>query len=290
MKDRITFCACKAKGADITHPPFGSEINCMITDNSLISERDVIYRYLDVESYLYLIQYRRFPVTRIIAWPDSFEGTKYEFLKNARHVPSVDKERIFASCWSLQTEDRRLYQTDRAFSRALAEVERNGSASMWSTYCPRGGVRLKTTVEKILALAEKVANLHLVHHGKVYYEAADEWGESFQRPNPLEALLHKRISFRHETEYRFIFEGPDPSSERYFIPVDDFYDTFDEVLVAPSVPAMRWLSRTIYNLSVKHTIHFPDRTTVNSKRGKQYCRISQLHGMISEVVGTVSNE
>lgn len=253
---------------------------------NVMNSEDTIYRYLDIESYLYVLQNRCFPVSKIASWPDSFEGTKYDFLRKAKlsNNQNVEASRVFASCWTLQNEDRLLYDSEDSYLLAQRELARNGSAAMWSAYCPRGGVRLKTSISKVLKATEEQSNLRLLGRGEVYYEAADDWKSTTNRCELVDVLLHKRVSFRHESEYRFVFSGPEDSDDHYFIPVQDFFDFFDEVLVSPATFRTSWISRTIYNVSVRKSINYPGQATVNNKNGNQYCRISQLYDLISEEV------
>ena len=249
-----------------------------------------LYRYMSIESFLYFLQFQRIRLSRITEWPDSYEGTRFDFLKRLKddEFSNISKDSFHASCWTLQTEERSIYGgREDHFNDAQEELARNGSAAMWDSYCQAGGVRIKTTLGKLDSLLSKRLPTWRVFRGKVYYEASKTWDKTLNAPSLVATLLHKRVSFRSEAEYRFIVvpENDADSSAKDGLLIEDLYDFFDEILISPATSRNKWISRTLYNIAVNSVSVRPPHFTVNSKGGQQYCRISQLYNTVSEIVG-----
>ena len=246
-----------------------------------------VYRYLSTEAFLFFLEYKRILITKISEWPDSYEGTRFEFLKRAKNneFAGIDIDDVYASCWSLQTEERCLFLSENEYTSACDELAKSGSAAMWESYCKNGGVRIKTTLEKLRGLLANQLLGKDIYHGKVYYEPSGNWERTTKASSLISTLLHKRVSFRSEAEYRFIVVGKNITEKRISVPVGDIYDFVDEILISPATTSNRWLSRTLYNIAVGLSISFPERTTINNKQGNQYCRISQLYNQVTETIG-----
>lgn len=248
-----------------------------------------LFRYLSTEAFLYLLTFQRLVFAKVSEWPDSLDGTRFEFLKKVKEDDAIGAtpfNDFFVSCWTLQAEERCLYKDDPAHLTAQKELALNGSAAMWESYCKNGGVRIKTTIGKVEALL--CANLPewKIFRGKVYYEPAAEEAPSPQFPSLVTTLMHKRTSFRSESEYRFVLLAPVEIDEpRESAKVEDLFEFLDEILVSPATSANVWLSRTLYNIAVGVSNRPPQKTCINIKNGRQFCRISQLCKEVSETVG-----
>jgi len=263
---------------------------CLFDGDIDLPQDTPLYRYLSIEAFLYLREFSRLTVSKITDWPDSFEGSRYEFLRMAKkqELSDVPKADFYASCWTLQTEARCLFSNDEQFGKAQQELSRCGSAAMWETYCSKGGVRIKTTLGKVdNLLASGLPNCK-IFRGKVYYEPTDSWEKTINAPNLVSTLLHKRVSYRSESEYRFILLADNPKQESIMsIQINDLFELLDEILISPATSSNIWLSRTLYNIAVGVSIDFPRRTNPNDKDGCQFCRISQLYSLVSETIGHV---
>ena len=265
--------------------------SCLLQGDNDLHGETPLYKYLSVEAFLYLIEFKRLIFSRITTWPDAYEGVRFESFNKFKKNPEYSKNKkddFSGSCWSLQSEDKRLYDDnddmkEKNYQAAIDELKRNGSAAMWESYCKYGGVRIKTTLDKLNKLfSTKLQNCRLFRE-KVYYEAASSWSKTIKAPNIISALFMKRIPFRYESEYRYILVLNE-SKKIISVEIDDLFDLIDEILFAPATPPNKWISRTLYNIGVGISIN-PDRGEINIKNGEQFCRISQLYGSISEIVG-----
>jgi hypothetical protein len=217
---------------------------------------------------------------------DVFEGSGYEFFKKAtKDRQLANKDDFYGSCWSLQYEEKCLYKNDEEHKLAIEELEKEGSAPMWEAYCRNGGVRIKTTVGKINNLLSGYLGDFKIYRGRIFYEPASSTKktmEIYKNPGFVLAFFLKRISFRYESEYRYII-APNKHLEENIIsiPTSHLYDFIDEILVSPATASNKWVSRTLYNIGVR----ISEPPGLNAKNGKQFCRISQLYGLISQVLG-----
>jgi len=257
------------------------------TLNNQLPDDTVLYKYLNVESYLYLLQYQAINVSRIIDWPDYYEGLRFDFFKRAHPELELDLatnklEDFFVSCWSLQEEDRRIYDSDKEFDEANAELDKHGSAPMWESYCPNGGVRIKTTIAKLKQCFNSSFPEYKIIHGKVYYESRNTWTKTTNTTNILSnSLFHKMIPFRYESEYRYIVVNnkQNNSGIKFKLQVENLLEFIDGILVSPAMAKKSWPSKTLYDMSVNLT------RGSNYKNGERYCFISQLYDRISENIG-----
>jgi hypothetical protein len=195
---------------------------CLFYGEADLPEDTPLYRYLSTESFLHLIEFKRLMFTRITEWPDSFEGSRFTFLSKVHDLtdfPGHTKDDFFAICWSLQTEDPRLFTHVADSEKAVEEIKKIGSAAMWESYCKKGGVRIKTTLGKLNKLFHSKTVDCTMYRGRVYYEPADSWSATNKAPSPISTLLHKRVSFRHENEYRYILVPDHRTSEPVVIPL-----------------------------------------------------------------------
>ncbi|MGE5444933.1 MAG: DUF2971 domain-containing protein [Ignavibacteriales bacterium] len=220
---------------------------------------------------------------------DAFEGYGYEFFKKAtKDHQLANKDDFYGSCWSLQSEEKSLYEDVKEYELAIEELESEGSASMWESYCRNGGVRIKTTVGKINNLLSDYLEGFNIYRGRVFYEPASSWKktkESYRNRDVVLTFFLKRISFRYESEYRYIIV-PNKHIKENIVSVlinNILYDFIDEILVSPATTSNKWISRTLYNIGIR--IPPPSSGLNSAKNGKQFCRISQLYGPISQVLG-----
>jgi hypothetical protein len=245
-----------------------------------------LYNYMKIEEFLHLIEFKRLIFSKITSWPDSFEGFLFEFFKKFENDPLLKdnkKDDFYGSCWSLQTEDICLFRNDREYQAALQEIRETGSASMWETYCKNGGVRIKTTLSKLNKLFfKKLSDPKLIKRGEVHYEPKVIL--NIEPQNLISTFFTKKVSFRHESEYRYILiPNKLENGKLIYVEIDDLFDLIDEIMVAPAIKANKWISRTLYNICVD-TFISPEGWT-NNKNGKEFCKISQLYGLISNNIG-----
>ncbi len=239
-----------------------------------------LYRYLSTNAFLHLREFGQLGLSRICDWPDAYEGLAFEFLNKHRKDPHLfgrNKDDLYGSCWTLHTEDARLY-TPEDHSVAMRELGQHGSAAMWESYCKNGGVRIRTSLGKITGLLEKSRRNGQGFRGKVQYVPGDKViDQAMISLGTASGLFIKRTVFRHEAEYRYIVL-PEEISSTGIIPVaiDKLYDLLDEVLISPATPAESWVSRSLYLYAVGIS------RGSNTKNGRMFCRISQLYGTISQ--------
>jgi hypothetical protein len=254
---------------------------CLLRGAEDLPSDTPLYKYLSIEAFLYFLHFNRLTLSRFVNWPDSYEGFRYQFIKQFKKEPQfagLTKNDFFGSCWTLQTEDIRLYDNSKEHGRAVEDLQRNGSASMWEAYCRSGGVRIKTSLGKIDDVLRNNLGAFKIFRGKVYYEPVTDWQKTTQASDLVLTLFMKRIAFRHEAEYRYIL-APKTSIKKPIVtvPFGDFSEFLDEVLICPATNSTKWISRTLYNIIAE--------IVTLKKWQKPSCKISQLYGLISESIG-----
>lgn len=220
--------------------------------------------------------FRKLRFSCLKSWSDAFEGGMYEHLrKNSIYSQYFEKElaNFAGSCWTLHQEDPRLFESMHELDAATKELLKDGSAAMWEAYCRTGGVRIKTTIRKVLESVLEADPKHDCIRGKVFYEPA-AWISRNPGVEPYSFLFKKRISFRFESEYRIIVASNQP--EGLVIPIFDFDNFIDEYLISPAIKQNAWISKSLY-------MHIVDRTATREQIGMK-CRISSLYSLISEEI------
>jgi hypothetical protein len=252
-----------------------------------LSEETPIFKYLSAEAFLYLVQFGRIIFSRITNWPDAYEGSRFEFLKRIKkddEFSQYSKCNFYGSCWTLQVEDSRLYNDNKVHRAAGHELLRDGSPLMWEAYCKGGGVRIRTTIEKLNAVLAATTSKCRLMRGEVFYEPASNWEITIKTKGLSSLLFMKKPSFRLESEYRYIFlQDKTPKESTISVPVGDIANFLDEILISPAVSSQKWVAKTLYNMGVNILPQVGEGT--NRKHGKQFCRISRLYGSISETIG-----
>lgn len=261
--------------------------SCLLEGDDDIHEETPLFKYISIESFLYLVEFKRINFSRITNWPDAYEGSRFEFFRKINIQDGFSnntKKDFYGSCWSLQTEEPCLYENQEAYKLAMDELYRDGSAAMWEVYCKNGGVRIKTTLKKLNELFLNGLAKCNVYRGKVFYEPTTSWNKTIKTADLISLLFMKRISFRHEAEYRYILVSDKHRQESIIdVSTEKLSDFLDEILVIPATSSKKWISRTLYHLGVD--ISLENGICINSKNGNQFCRISQLYGPVSQIVG-----
>lgn len=259
----------------------------IIGENNNLKSETPIYKYLSTEAFLYLLHYRNLMFSNLSSWPDAFEGARFEFFKQMKiedEYHHKTKDHFLGSSWTLQTENSCFYTDPDEHEKAEEELRKCGSTSMWEGYCKNGGVRIKTTIGKIETVINEQESDYRCHKGEVHYEPSGYWKKTLSSSGLISKLFIKRVSFRHESEYRFILvANEDIKTSPIFFNVGRLYDFVDEFLIAPATSNNIWIAKMLYQYAVS-TSTSPDIPGTNHKDGEQYCRISNLYGNISEEI------
>ena len=260
---------------------------CIFKNEKDLDKKTPIYKYMSIESFLFILKYKQVVFSKITTWPDAYEGARFEFFKQIHkddNYSDKTKDNFFGCSWSLQTENSCFYSDHKEHQEAEEELQVCGSASMWEAYCKQGGVRIKTTIEKLESILTSQINDFGAYRGIVHYEPSNYWNKTLSSSGLISKLFIKRVSFRHESEYRFILVTKENiKADRIFFDVGRLFDFVDEFLISPATRRNEWISRMLYHYAVSTSVAI-DIPGTNSKNGKQYCRISNLYGNISEEV------
>ena len=247
-----------------------------------------LYRYLSTDSFLYLLVNKKVRFGPVSSWIDRYEGTKYLLIKKAKsagkNLPQLDK--VFGSSWTHQTEDKCLFDTEKSYQKATEEIQKDGSAAMWDAYCNNGGIRIKSTAEKILNLIKPPDGYDLIHK-PVHYEAFSDWSYYNKNKKINDLFFVKKTPYRYESEYRFILVPNNDPGKLDILEFDipDIYDFLDEILVfPPKFKGEIWIAKALYKLGWQIILQPPKHFNINTKNGEMFCRISQLYQQVSHEI------
>jgi hypothetical protein len=246
----------------------------------------ILYRYISIDKLKYFFE-GSFSLNRVSAWPDRMECADFEFLQQ---IPRFNEQRLvsdfFASCWTTDQLLKNSLAPGYSVQLANDELKEDGSASMWEGYCQPGGVRVATTLGKLRSRFESATPVDAtVYYGKVNYRAVrDNFGIN-KLIRIEETLFHKRIGFQHEAEFRFVGNFANCDTDYVAVPIPNYYDFLDEILVFPVKNAEQvGPAKELHNLGTGLTTNSKG---TNYKNGSPFCRVSQLYGSVSSENGNV---
>lgn len=154
-----------------------------------LKESTKVYRYITFSQFASLVEQRKFYLTRVQKWEDTWEipSIAIPTKKQSGEViyeKKFGEERLYGSCWTRHRE----------------------SDAMWRIYAPlKDGVMIKTSVRKF-----KNLNFTNGYISEVYYYSSLNRGleKTLTDPDfwlPYSLGLLKRKAFKHEREVRFLY-------------------------------------------------------------------------------------
>lgn len=192
----------------------------------MINSRDeeAVYKYISSKHIKSLFEENHLFFCRIEKWPDMME----QYLDKIVHPKQAAKR--FGSCWTLHKGVCRIVGSD---SRAEVpdDVKINGVESMWRTYCPNGGVRIRTSLGKIRKAVEEYCNESnaIPMEGPVLYEHY----ASAKREDIDALCFSKSPSFYTDDEYRFVITTESVGEDFIKVPIGNPANFVEEILVSP---------------------------------------------------------
>ncbi len=160
-----------------------------------ITENTKIYRYLSFEDFISIVEHKKMSFTRIVSWDDTWEGAlrkvPYKYKGEDLGIPfGIVVESFYGQCWTTLEE----------------------SDAMWRIYSKDNkGIKIGTTIEKLSAISHNRAS-NLIG-SKVFYYGDLKLAVGFSSSNIDAGFryrygLIKRNAFRHEEEFRLLFQFP----------------------------------------------------------------------------------
>lgn len=255
--------------------------------SALPHKDDRIYRYMNCNTFNYFLR-DGLSFTRMSSWPDRYEIADFEFLQNVGRFRDDRREHeFFASCWTFERIGAGEIDSNFSLDLANQELKADGSAAMWENYCQQGGVRIATSIGKLLELVETIGSeADTVFCGEVKYCATKDYARLVSRTRVEESFFFKRIGFRHECEYRLVTHLRDIGADHTSFTIVDYLSFLDEILVFPLKGEED--NRCANNLHQRGVeLASKPWNGTNSKNGSAFCRVSQLLGVASEEIGNV---
>ena len=222
-----------------------------------IDPKKVLWRYIDLEKFRDMLETRSLFFCRADKFSDPFEGSipknEFEYREQqgyAYGMPKIHRELkkfTLINCW---------------------HINDNESDAMWRLYLKTNeGVAVQTTVGKLCNALDK--STFIFRTSKVRYINYDSqiWYHGIDYPEPGYNLyvpfVHKRIEFRHENEFRILYdvenEGhnedywdnqPDSMGKRFEIDIDKI---IDKVILPPT--ADEKIEEKVKRIMIKNNIN-----------------------------------
>ncbi len=193
--------------------------------------KKVLWRYIDLEKFNDMLETRSLFFCRTDKFSDPFEGSipKNEFEYRAEQGQDYGMARIhrklkkftLINCW---------------------HINDNESDAMWRLYLKTNeGVAIQTTVGKLCNALDKSTFIFRVSKVRYINYDTDIWYHKMDYPvsgyNFYVPLIHKRIEFSHENEFRILFDienedqyedywanQPDPMGKKFEVDINKIID------------------------------------------------------------------
>jgi hypothetical protein len=203
------------------------------------TERNLVWRYMDLPKFLDLIQTSELHFTRLDQLEDPYE---HAIQTAACRRKPLDGETMYVNCW------------------ILSEYE---SAAMWTIYGGNSGVAVQSSRWRIGSVLEPPWKLEGIKgwrstgSGRVQYldnkrfaELLTTTGEPLTNVVPV---FNKRMSFSHEQEFRLAIgrKGEHQESSHVRLRVD-LNDLIERIYVSPTAPA--WIFNVAKRAAEKYGI------------------------------------
>ena len=178
-----------------------------------------VWRYLDLAKFIWLIEKQKIYLSGMDSLNDPHEGSTPKFLADHedQQCLAIQRRRLvrefgddlgnqkFLAELPLFIDQNRRSRVRRQKDRREMYVNcwhlgNSESETMWRLYCPdNNGVAIQTSYDK---LVKSIANDSELYVGQVTY--IDYESHGFPQDNIFYPVMHKRISFAHEQEARFV--------------------------------------------------------------------------------------
>lgn|ERR1017187_1394830 len=187
-------------------------------------ERQTLWRYMNLEKLLWLLQRKCLYFPQLKQFKDPYEGIASIALQWACTVeddpifqPIKDEqihEQLYVNCWHSNADE---------------------SAAMWAVYSTTSGVAVTTTLDRLqFALRGAPQSIEIA---AIHYEAITP---GFAAGSPWTI---KRPSFAHEREVRAVFRDPKCGQAGIGVPVD-VAALIEKIHVSPE-PGSEWVESVV---------------------------------------------
>lgn len=238
---------------------------------ALPNQTDILLKYMDIPSFISLIQDRKVAFTRVDLFNDKYEGTLTKPMKKLVNSSIINE--LPSECNQVQDIGKMLFETSKhdAYINCWMNADHE-MFHMWKIYAKETGVVIKTNYHKIKKAftAEQVEDIYPT---KVQYLDFNNDGINLQG-NAMTTLTVKRKEYSDEKEVRFIVAYPkfvenkvnelnkDKSHEMANLLKAKFYNStpiikcaidlnfIDEIKLSPYAP--KWYLSVIQDLLIKY--------------------------------------
>lgn len=237
---------------------------------TILEPKNSLWKYMDIPSFISLLQERQLVFTKAVLFEDKYEGTLTVPTKNSliRSLNTMlPKTQLTHSAIS------EIFETAKNDSYASCWINADHEiVHMWKIYAKETGIAIKTNYEKIKE-AFTIETNETILPTKIHYLNFDNESINLYG-NALTALTTKKEEYKYENEVRFIVpyprciedmiknSTPESSAEKTNETRREFYDKvpiikckikldfIDEIKLSPYAP--KWYLPIIQELLIKY--------------------------------------
>jgi hypothetical protein len=190
-----------------------------------------VWRYIDLAKFVSLIQSRSLYLAPLDKLDDPYEGTI-----TSRTAAGVNEHfKQIGSANTYETFSKHFQESRKSTFVCCWHINEHESEAMWRLYGGSGGIAVQTTYSK---LVESIEFQHDVYIGLVSY--IDYPTGILPDVNGFTPAMHKRASFAHEREVRFVWYWgsvpyPDQTPNHLTMPWD-LESYVEKIYVDPNAP------------------------------------------------------
>lgn len=218
-----------------------------------------LWKYMDFTQFMFLVSERRLHFTRPDDFQDRFEGALPKSSIAGRGVFTLHQKSDTNQSYSTKTVSTMSHEIIRG-TCAISCWHANAyeSEAMWKVYSAKGqGIAVRTTLARLQNAIDMTAIL--IVSGMVEY--IDHATSDYKMKTGLDPLMLKRMSYKHETEFRLIaFPYSEARHTVIALPMEpdglsptvDLIQLIDAVYVEPTTPA--WIFNFVKSVLRKNGV------------------------------------
>ena len=255
-----------------SHPVFPQPVN----------QDEQIWRYMDFAKYVAMLKDRALYFARLNELGDPFEGSltkaEYDQLKHVAREGEAGGR--LPKEWRGKYFDVLLATTRRARKTCYVNcwhINSTESEAMWRLYSSSGYAIAIASTYRLLAEALPTTHQPTEHSGPFLgiVQYIDHHQDQLEWNNVFHAVLHKRLSFKHEHECRAVINRTGPKGRRTGEPLPEHVvDAYppgirvpvlleklvQQVIISPTAPI--WFGPCVADLTVRYGFAYPIRPSL----------------------------
>ena len=194
------------------------------------SRGSILWKYMDIYSFISLISHSRLKFTRLDSFEDGFEGRMPMENQVTLSLNFAAQQYYTRSANEVQELENRLEDSRSRTWVSSWKISNEECSMMWRVYGSRqNGIAIRTTVDRLLSSIETDRHCFA---GTVRY--LDYFNDGVDESNDANFSFHKQKGYASESEFRVaFFDGAESASEVPDLIDVDISMLIEKVVVSP---------------------------------------------------------